>query len=110
VNSDNVTIFASWDKATRLACVELEQQRQREIKRMLTRSQVDEIVKLYRDEKLGIRRIATLTGVCVWAVKKIVNGQSYVIWTGGRVSNGRRPDAVWRGGNKSYLESILEEC
>jgi hypothetical protein len=107
--NDRVTLFASWDRATQLQCLEL-LKRKPDRSQKLSRSQVDEIVRLYRDEHLGYWRIADLTGINFWVVKKIVTGKSYRAWTGGRLSNGFRPESVWRGGPKSYLESIIEEC
>jgi hypothetical protein len=107
--NDRVTLFASWDRATQLQCLEL-LKRKPDGRRKLSRSQVDEIVRLYRDEHLGISRVATLTGVNICSVKKVITGESYLAWTGGRLANGRRPEAIYRGGNKSYLETIMEEC
>jgi hypothetical protein len=108
--NDRVTLFASWDRATQRQCAEWLRQHQREVRKMLTRSQVNEIINLYLVEKLGAKRISTLTGVSLCSVKRILAGKAYKEWTGGRVSNGRRPEAIYRGGNKSYLETILEEC
>ncbi len=58
---------------------------------------------------MGADRISVLTGITDDTIAKIIKGRTYKRWTGGKLLNGRRKEALWRHGSKSYYTMIMEE-
>lgn len=75
---------------------------------LLSRDQVMEIVRLRRRYKWGSHRIALMMCLPIWQVKNVIQGASYVCWTGGPLKLRDSEASRWRGGRKSFRQTIVE--
>jgi hypothetical protein len=72
-------------------------------RRDLANGEVEWIVELHHEFN-GVRRIAKITGIELERVRSIIRGKTYRDITGGRLANGKRPEAMWRHSTKSFEE------
>jgi len=69
----------------------------------LDESQVRDVVSLW-NKNLGNKSISEMTGINFETVRNITRGKAWKNITGGRLANGVREAAKWRGGRKSFWE------
>ena len=65
------------------------------------RSVVLQIVELF-NQGYGATRIQAITGIERDSIRNILRGKSNRKITGGRLANGKREEAKWRGGRNSF--------